>query len=62
VTHVRIHSSSVRAIKDYGFRRRRELVLVIIKKELEEIGEEAFASCISLQRIVIPNAIKTVKH
>ena len=40
VTHVRI-DSSVRAIKEEAFCNRRELRIVILNKDLEEIGEVA---------------------
>ena len=59
VTHVRIHSS-VRAIKNYAFYDRRQLRIVILNDELEEIGVWAFSSCESLEEIIIPNAVREI--
>ena len=62
VTHVRIHSS-VRKIKNNAFfcHGLPVLVAVIFNEELEEIGMRAFGNCTSLERIVVPNTVKTIK-
>jgi hypothetical protein len=60
VTHVIVHPF-VKLIKDGAFYNRRQLRIVILNNELEEIGEEAFRECISLECIDIPNAVKTIK-
>jgi hypothetical protein len=61
VTHVIVHSS-VRAIMDYAFYCRMQLVIVILNKELEKIGWEAFKQCTSLECIKIPNAVNAIKE
>jgi hypothetical protein len=53
VTHFIVHLS-VRAIKDYAFYCHMQLVIVILNKELEKIGLEAFKQCTSLECIKIP--------
>jgi hypothetical protein len=61
VIHIRIHSS-VRAIKKKTFDHRRQLRIVILNEELEEIGEEAFFGNDSLEEIIIPNAVRAIKY
>ncbi len=61
VMHIRIHMS-IRRIKDKAFLCRTQLRIVILNKELEEIGMRAFADCQSLESIVIPNAIKRIEE
>ncbi len=56
VTHVKVHLS-VRTIKDYAFYCCMQLVIVILNKELEKIGWEAFKQYTSLECIKIPNAV-----
>jgi hypothetical protein len=60
VTHVRVHTS-VRAIEDWAFSGRRQLAIVILNGELEEIGMFAFHCCTSIREILIPNAVKAMK-
>ncbi len=60
-THVRI-DSSVGAIQNEAFRRRRNLEIVILNDGLEEIGGWAFSECTSLHEIVIPNTVKRIKQ
>ncbi len=60
MTHVRIHSS-VRAIKE-AYYERRQLAIVILNEELEEIGLAANAHCTSLREIIIPNAVRAIKE
>ena len=64
VTHVRIHSS-VRWIEyqhesnEGVFEDRRQLRIVILNDELNEIGVDAFR-CTSIEEIVIPNAVRAI--
>ena len=60
VTHIRI-DSSVRAIGRWAFCDRRQLRIVILNKELEEIGREAFEYCTSMEETVIPNAVRDIE-
>ena len=60
VIYARIYSS-VRVILDLAFSYQSRLERVILNKELEEIGEYPFQLCYSLQKIVIPNAVKKIK-
>jgi hypothetical protein len=60
VTHVRIHSS-VRAIKGVAFNYRRQLRIVILNEELEEIGVRAFEDCTSIEQIDIPDNVRAIK-
>ena len=59
VTDVRIYSS-VRAIKNWAFCKQWELRIVILNEELEEIGRSAFADCISIGVIIIPNNVRAI--
>jgi hypothetical protein len=52
--------SSVRAIQNRAFHKRRQLRIVILNKELEEIGVRAFQNCTSLEEIVIPDAVRGI--
>ncbi len=61
VTHVIVHLS-IRAIKDYAFYCCMQLVIVILNKELEKIGWEAFKQCTSLECIKIPNTVNAIKE
>jgi hypothetical protein len=65
VTHVRFHSS-VKAIWDSKYIHNAlfqcsQLVTVILNDGLEEIGRSEFYLCTLLQRIIIPNTVKTIK-
>lgn len=60
VTHV-IIDSSVRRIGNSAFGNCRQLTIVKLNKELEEIGEYAFYFCESLQEILIHNAVRVIK-
>jgi hypothetical protein len=60
VTHVRIHSS-VRRIKDKAFWWRTQLRIVILNKELEEIGADAFCFCTLMEQIDIPDNVRKIK-
>jgi hypothetical protein len=59
VSHVRI-DLSVRAIKDKAFLNHEQLKILILNNGLEEIGEQAFCCCTSIEHIVIPNAVRTI--
>ncbi len=61
MTHVIVHLS-VRAVKDYAFYCRMQLVNVILNKELEKIGWEAFKQCTSLECIKIPNTVNAINE
>jgi hypothetical protein len=60
VTHVIVHPP-VKSIKNGAFYNRRQLRIAILNDELEDIGEEALRECVLLERIDIPNAVKTIK-
>jgi hypothetical protein len=60
VVHVKIHSS-VRRIGNSAFWWRRQLRIVILNEELEEIGAAAFSCCESLQEILIHNAVRVIE-
>ena len=60
VTHVKI-DSSVATIKDEAFDNRRQLRIAILNEKLEEIGVGAFHYCISLEVIVVPNAVRAIR-
>jgi hypothetical protein len=62
VNCVKIHSS-VMAIMDRAFLPCSEqLRIVILNDGLQEIGENAFYSCKTLQHIIIPNTVRTIKR
>ena len=56
VTHVQFHHS-VTKIDNETFKGCSQLREVILNEGLREIGEEAFADCTSLERIVFPSTI-----
>ena len=53
VTLIKVHMS-IKSIKAEAFKDRRQLTTVILNDGLEEIGEEAFYKCTSLQGIAVP--------
>ncbi len=61
VTHVRNYSS-VKAIKKRAFMFFSKLLIVILIDGLNKIEELAFHYCESLQRIIIPNTVKTIRY
>jgi hypothetical protein len=52
-TLIKVHMS-IKSIKAEAFKDHRLLTTVILNDGLEEVGEEAFYKCISLQGIVVP--------
>jgi hypothetical protein len=61
VINVRVHLS-VKAIKDRAFKYCEQLTTVILNDGLEQIGEEAFRQCTSLQHIMIPPTVKAIQR
>ena len=60
VIRVWVHPS-VKVIKKGAFYERMRLTTVILNYGLEEIGEEAFYMCTSLQHIDVPPTVKSIK-